>query len=213
MPFPIVPYLWEASAAQPVSLLQRRLTEPSSRPRARLFRIGTGRVGQRTAVAQRRSPLHGTGLPVSSFSCGFSPFGAERFSGRVQLPALRPNTLRSSAFRWCRRRGIPKFHRKKPPSSPPGCPRWRSLLPQPISFTNRNYSFSCSRCCFVCSVRAKPCSCASRSGVFRRGSNMCRLIIPTPSFVWRTQPGLAVCPPAISVRCFPKQWAAVSRIT
>ena len=28
MPFPIVPYLWEASAAQPVSLLQRRLTEP-----------------------------------------------------------------------------------------------------------------------------------------------------------------------------------------
>ena len=28
MSFPIVPYLWEASAAQPVSLLQRRLTEP-----------------------------------------------------------------------------------------------------------------------------------------------------------------------------------------
>ena len=28
MPFPIVPYLWEASAAQPISLLQRRLTEP-----------------------------------------------------------------------------------------------------------------------------------------------------------------------------------------
>ena len=125
-----------------------------SRPRARLFRIGTGRVGQRTAVAQRRSPLHGTGLPVSSFSCGFSPFGAERFSGRVQLPLYARIRCAARLFAGAGGAAYPNFIGKNRPVRRPVVPageafcRSRSLLPTGITHSPAPAAASAGASCW-----------------------------------------------------------------
>ena len=212
MPFPIVPYRWEASAAQPVSLLQRRLTEPYPAHGHDYFELelvvsGSGRqwlngeaLSMEPGCLYLLSPADFHRLEPNAsldvFSFHFTPEYAAQLGFSLVQEARHTQISSEETAQFAAR---------------------LSPLAKPSAATDLFYQQELLILLLPLLLRllrqGEAMHCASRSGVFRRGSNMCRLIIPTPSFVWRTQPGLAVCPPAISVRCFPKQWAAVSRIT